>query len=86
MQERRQDNTKLLKMYNDLDKRHEVMCNKIEHINQNIDDIKEYIQEDRRWKEEFSKLQDKRFAGKWVEAIAIGTLIALLAKLFTTNL
>ena len=46
----------------------------IDHINGNIVEIKEYIKEDQRWKEDFGKCLDKKYSGKWVETISLSAL------------
>ncbi len=61
----------------------------IDHIKENIDDIKEYIREDRAWKTDFEKCLDKKYAGKWIELISIsafggiivGIVLVLLNKI-----
>ncbi len=61
----------------------------IEHINENIGEIKEYIGEDRAWKKDFENCLDKKYAGKWIELISIsafggilvGIVLLLLNKL-----
>lgn len=61
-----------------------VMKKDINHINDNIDEIKSYIKEDRNWKENFAKCLDKKYAGRWVEVVAIGVLVGLLAQIFSS--
>jgi hypothetical protein len=61
----------------------------IDHIKENVGEIKEYIKEDRAWKEEFSKCLDKKYAGKWIEFISVsafggiivGVVMLLLSKI-----
>ncbi len=43
----------------------------IEHISDNVDDIKKYIEKDIQWKENFAVTLDKKYAGKWIEVISI---------------
>ena len=63
----------------------------IDHITENISDIKGYIQEDREWKKGFAECLDNRYASKRIErkvdAIEllflvgiVGALLALIIK------
>jgi hypothetical protein len=80
---------------NNLETKYELMQKDIKHINSNIGEIKEYIKEDREWKKEFGsgcelkrKELDGKYAGKYIETIAItafgglcvGIILMLLGK------
>jgi hypothetical protein len=61
----------------------------IDHIKEDIGEVKEYIKEDRAWKVEFERCLDKRYAGKWIEVISVsafggiivGVVMLLLSKI-----
>ncbi len=57
-----------------LEIKYELMQKDIKHINCSIDDIRSYIKEDRKWKESLDCKLDNRYAGKYIETIAITSL------------
>jgi phage-related protein len=53
----------------------------IEHIKENVGKIEAYIKEDREWKVEFERCLDKRYAGKWTEALTLGALLTAIGAI-----
>ena len=50
----------------------------IDHITENISDIKSYIKEDRAWKENFTQCLDRKYSAKWVETVSLTALAGII--------
>jgi len=72
-------------MPNTLQTKQQVMAEQIKNLcksqDEIKDDLKDYITEDRAWKESLLEKLDKKYAGKFVEVISIGCLLSILGQL-----
>ena len=65
-----------------LEVKYELMQKDIKHINVGIAKIEAYIEQDRKWKENLDCKLDSKYAGKYIETIAITSLCGVVVGIF----
>jgi len=70
--------------------KYEVMAEQLKNLCKTQEELKDnlekYITEDRAWKDAFIEKLDKKYAGKYIEVISIGALIAIITQIISSAL